>query len=86
VVGDGIPRTELVRVRGSRSRRVWLSLLVLLIACGAGAAALRTTQPRTFQRGVTVAGDLIQAGWSQAAPLVGRVPPLLHRARAALPF
>jgi len=85
-VEDGIPKTELVRVRRSRARRVWLSLLVLLMACGAGAAALRTTQPRTFQRGVTLAGDLIQAGWTQAAPLVGRVPPLLHRARAALPF
>ena len=31
-------------------------------------------------------GELIQVGWSQAAPIVGRVPPLLHRARAALPF
>jgi hypothetical protein len=65
---------------------VWLSLLVLVIACGAGAVALRSTQPRTFQRGVTLAGDLMQMGWSRAAPLVGRVPPLLHRARAALPF
>jgi len=80
------PNTEEVRVRRPRSGRVWLSLLALLIACGAGAAALRATQPRAFQRGVTLAADLIQVGWSQAAPIVGRVPPLLHRARAALPF
>jgi serine/threonine-protein kinase len=80
------PRTDRVRVRRSRSGRVWLSLLALLIACGAGAATLRATQPRTFQRGVMLAGGLIQVGWSQAAPLIGRVPPLLHRARAALPF
>jgi eukaryotic-like serine/threonine-protein kinase len=80
------PNTEEVQVRRPRSGRVWVSLLALLIACGAGAAALRATQPRAFQRGVTLAGDLIQVGWSQAAPIVGRVPPLLHRARAALPF
>jgi serine/threonine-protein kinase len=86
-IETAIPKTERVRIRRrSRSGRVWLSLLALLIACGAGAAALRATQPRTFQRGVTLASDLIRAGWSQAAPLVGRVPPLLHRARAALPF
>jgi serine/threonine protein kinase len=80
------PNTEEVRGRRPRSGRVWLSLLALLIACGAGAVALRATQPRAFQRGVTLANDLIQVGWSQAAPIVGRVPPLLHRARAALPF
>jgi len=86
-IEDGTPKTDRVRtMRRSRSGRVWLSLLVLLIACGASAAALRTARPETFQRGVTLAGDLIQAGWNQAAPLVGRVPPLLHRARAALPF
>ncbi len=80
-----IPKTERVpRIRRSRSARVWLSLLVVVIACGA--VALRTTRPQEFQRGVTLAGNLILAGWSHAAPLVERVPPLLGRARAALPF
>jgi hypothetical protein len=86
IMQDAIPKTErVVRIR-RRSGRVWLPLLALLLACGAGAAALRTARPSTFQRGATLAASLLQAGWSQAAPLVGRVPPLLHRARAALPF
>jgi serine/threonine-protein kinase len=82
-----VPKTERVpRLRRSRSTRVWLSLLALLIVCGAGAAALRSTRPAAYQRGATLAGGLILAGWSRAAPLLDRVPPLLHRARAALPF
>ena len=85
-VEESLPKTELVAHPPFAAGTVWLSLLVLVIACGAGAVALRCTQPRTFQRGVTLAGDLMQMGWSRAAPLVGRVPPLLHRARAALPF
>jgi serine/threonine-protein kinase len=86
IMQDAIPKTErVVRIR-RRSGRVWLPLLALLLACGAGAAALRSARPSTFQRGATLAASLLQAGWSQAAPIVGRVPPLLHRARAALPF
>jgi len=84
---DNGPRTERVRrVRRSRSARVWISLLALLIACGASAAAVRTARPRAFRRGVVLGSDLLQAGWNRAAPLVDRVPPLLHRTRAALPF
>jgi len=86
-VDDGGPKTERVRrVRRSRSARVWLSLLALMTLCGAGAVAVRTARPRAFQRGVVLGGDLLQASWNSARPLVNRVPPLLHRARAALPF
>lgn len=79
-----LEKTDLV-VRPRRSR-AWLSLLALLIACGAGAAALRATRPSDFQRCVTLAANLIQEGWAKAAPLVEQVPSLLHRVRAALPF
>ncbi len=80
-------KTEPVpRLRRSRPARMWLSILALLVACGAGAGALRAAAPSDFQRGVTVTGDLLRTSWARTAPLVDRVPPLLHQVRAALPF
>ena len=85
-LGASQEKTEPVpRLHRSRGR-LWLSLLGLLLAFGAGAAALRTLRPAEFQRGVTLAANLVQEAWAKAAPLVERVPPLLQRARAALPF
>jgi serine/threonine protein kinase len=82
---ESMEKTERVQpIR--RSRTGWLSLLALLIACGAGAAALRTLRPDEFQRVVTLVANMIQEGWANVAPLVEKVPPLLHRARGALPF
>jgi serine/threonine-protein kinase len=74
------------RLRRSRPARIWLSILALMIACGAGAAAVRAAWPAEFQHGATATSAVLHTAWAKAAPLVDRVPSLLHRVRAALPL
>ena len=79
---ENLPRLR----RRSRVSRVWLSIVALLILCGAGGVAARRTHPDQFQRGVTIAADMARTTWSKTSLLLERVPPLWQRVRAALPL